>query len=1278
MVAASAAQYAGSSSSYLTTAAKTASLHGTSGNHNNRTTANGRNGGGTTDGYQYYKSPFSTTTTTDANNNNNGNANNNPIIDERIRKLANPPPTSFTLTAALQLLQPKAPRQTAYLMDKPYLQNWLQWAYDQHAAVVVEGDNNNNNNGTADESSRVKAALRLAAVQEGLAPPNPNFSPHGDYGGDDPGPIDATALSVEGHPLLLSPHVRVLRPGFGGAVNGGGGGGSGGSVISNGSVHKPNPFQRTTSVASTTAAMGNGMKDDSSNSIRSYREGGGLGGGRAAAPDDDAVHYCVAVPEAFYETLRSVHGVLCDDGYSVSFQPPGDGDGDDAERVLLHHQRYHHHRSAQNQQQEEAEDGARAAEPRPIEFRRKLIPLRNCGDRIGDDVNRVNVFSTAANVSGRNGNHAPSDHSLMDKLLAEEQQRRQPRCLVEIHPLKLVYSRCTEADCCENNGGSSKSVSSAATADSDNTSKTTAASASAQGGGFGLVSRQTLAADGLAALLRAAVPHKATEAARLWCRCSYKTQQQKQEQQYQRRPTHAGDDYELVDLQALESSRLTLQDWADRISTPAPSSLTKESLSKRDTSAGAVGGHTKEVQLLIETRKSVNDDWPRRALELPERIRVGDYVDAQDVAGKWYEAVVREVDETSVKVHYVGWASRWDAKIRRRQTDVVTPNNRVQPPAPLWTRAERWRERLRVGDSVEVRDSSSLAERPKWYRGIIKAVSAPNDAARQLEGGAELEKYPVVGDPDKRERLIVLKRPQQLLVEVEQEKTQMSGRNIVAPTGGEDDLTPRPPFLRWVDLYGEEICCLGTHLKANDGRDGPVTLRYEYDGNRKPVEVLKSHPALGGTGFMRESLRGTPPAPGSVGLHNLGNSCFLNSTVQCLNHIEPLTQYFLQDRHMKDLNKKNPLGSGGQVALAYASLLKKMWGGEFSTLAPRMLKQTVASFAPQFDNSYQHDSQEFCQFLMDGLHEDLNRVKTKPYVEELEGFGMEDEKAAIESWRKHLLRHDSIVVDHCQGMHRSHLTCPRCGRESIKFDIFSSISLPLPTDKKRGNIQLEDCLEMFMAGEQLDERNAWYCPSCRQHVCALKMIALWSVPDILILHLKRFTFDTCMTSGGMLRSKIDDTVEFPIDGLDLTKHVLGPVDPDAPPIYKLFGVSEHVGPTANTGHYTATIRNSIDSQWYRCNDSHVGQTSGEASMTGGAYLLFYQRSKGISKWAGMEKAMIERNVNPYGGLETDQDGFTMKKTKKKKKKRAPGSSGQAADGSEGASRSSVSTMSTSR
>lgn len=411
----------------------------------------------------------------------------------------------------------------------------------------------------------------------------------------------------------------------------------------------------------------------------------------------------------------------------------------------------------------------------------------------------------------------------------------------------------------------------------------------------------------------------------------------------------------------------------------------------------------------------------------------------------------------------------------------------------------------------------------------------------------------------------------------------------------------------------------------------------------------------------------------------------MNSILQCLNHIKPITNFFLKGEYLKEINKNNPLGSGGRISTAYASFLNDVWGNDYSILAPRLLKQTVGSFAPQFNNNFQHDSQEFCQFLMDGLHEDLNRVKNKPYVEQMEAYGMEDRMAAEESWRNHLKRHDSIFVDYTQGMHRSHLTCPGCGRESVKFDVYSSISLPLVPPKSGSSIPLKDCLDQFAAGEQLDEHNAWYCSNCKKHVCALKLITLWNTPDILVLHLKRFTFEKCPdVDGRILRKKIEDTVNFPIDRLDMTEYVLGPIDPGAPPIYKvrlfpcifcvlnvalcsiifcttddldlnltqsfpviytqLFGVSEHTGTTANSGHYTATVRNSEDGNWYRYNDSNVGFTSGDAAITGGAYLLFYQRIKGSLRWAGMEK---ELNQTPM----VDEDGFQAVTGKKKKNRR---------------------------
>ena len=191
---------------------------------------------------------------------------------------------------------------------------------------------------------------------------------------------------------------------------------------------------------------------------------------------------------------------------------------------------------------------------------------------------------------------------------------------------------------------------------------------------------------------------------------------------------------------------------------------------------------------------------------------------------------------------------------------------------------------------------------------------------------------------------------------------------------------------------------------------------------------------------------------------------------------------------------------------------------------------------------------------MDGLHEDLNRVVDKPYVEDLEGLGMKDEVVAMESWRRHLLRHDSVIVDHCQGMHRSHLTCPACGHESVKFDVYSTISLPIPVDEGNADkkIPLSACLASFTSVEELDEDNAWYCNHCKKHVCAKKRIALWSTPDILIMHLKRFQFNNCKkVEGRILRSKDETQVVFPVDGLDMTPYMLGPINKDFPPVYNV-------------------------------------------------------------------------------------------------------------------------------
>lgn len=198
--------------------------------------------------------------------------------------------------------------------------------------------------------------------------------------------------------------------------------------------------------------------------------------------------------------------------------------------------------------------------------------------------------------------------------------------------------------------------------------------------------------------------------------------------------------------------------------------------------------------------------------------------------------------------------------------------------------------------------------------------------------------------------------------------------------------------------------------------------------------------------YAEAELPSTHHSGRTKGLNNLGNTCFMNSALQCLSATSLLTEYFLKGYWSKELNTTNPLGMEGQVPQMYANLMENLWLVDGSSFAPREMKYLIGLRNPAFVGYGQQDSQELLGFLLDGLHEDLNRIQERTYTEDPDWDPLkmtEDEFAKI-SWETYKKRNDSIIVDLFQGQLKSRLECQVCWRVSVKFDAYMYLQLPIP------------------------------------------------------------------------------------------------------------------------------------------------------------------------------------------------------------------------------------------
>ncbi|XP_006739777.1 ubiquitin carboxyl-terminal hydrolase 2 isoform X1 [Leptonychotes weddellii] len=343
----------------------------------------------------------------------------------------------------------------------------------------------------------------------------------------------------------------------------------------------------------------------------------------------------------------------------------------------------------------------------------------------------------------------------------------------------------------------------------------------------------------------------------------------------------------------------------------------------------------------------------------------------------------------------------------------------------------------------------------------------------------------------------------------------------------------------------------------------------------------------------RETMN-SKSAQGLAGLRNLGNTCFMNSILQCLSNTRELRDYCLQRLFMRDLSHS----SNAHTALMeeFAKLIQTIWtSSPNDVVSPSEFKTQIQRYAPRFVGYNQQDAQEFLRFLLDGLHNEVNRVTVRPKSNPENLDHLPDDEKGRQMWRKYLEREDSRIGDLFVGQLKSSLTCMDCGYCSTVFDPFWDLSLPIA---KRGypEVTLMDCMRLFTKEDVLDGDEKPTCCRCRARKRCIKKFSIQRFPKILVLHLKRFSESRIRTS------KLTTFVNFPLRDLDLREFASENTNHA---VYNLYAVSNHSGTTMG-GHYTAYCRSPVTGEWHTFNDSSVTPMSSSQVRTSDAYLLFYE------------------------------------------------------------------------
>lgn len=336
---------------------------------------------------------------------------------------------------------------------------------------------------------------------------------------------------------------------------------------------------------------------------------------------------------------------------------------------------------------------------------------------------------------------------------------------------------------------------------------------------------------------------------------------------------------------------------------------------------------------------------------------------------------------------------------------------------------------------------------------------------------------------------------------------------------------------------------------------------------------------------------------GLTGLANLGNTCFMNTTLQCLSHTYEFNDFLDKKEYEKKVNKN----CEGLILVEWDKLRELMWSDN-CVISPGGFLSNVHKTATIKDRQIftgfaQNDLPEFLYFLIDSFHNAIKRPVNMNINGKIENTVDIIAEKCYKMMRNMYKKEYSEILNIFFGIHVSQIVNEKKEIISQTPEPFFLIHLPIPNQIENNSPSLIDCFNLYTDDECLDNENMWYNEKTEEKEVVSRNIRFFTLPDILVLDLKRF--DNNLKKNNVL-------VDFPLDNLDLTKYVIG-YNKDQYK-YQLYGVCNHSGSTMG-GHYTAFVKNA-NGKWYDFNDTRITEIKDTSKIVSQrAYCLFYRKMK---------------------------------------------------------------------